>query len=159
MTRAATTLDPEDSLRAALEITHPAISSAARVINDSDARVIAGRRYQPLRFEARLADDRAGRRPAAEISIDNVGREIVEWVQAAQLTRVGIAGIAVRVMLVTVGTDPTEQIAAPDYDVKMDVAEIAASATRITARLGFDPLLDRPAVALRHDPATSPGLF
>ena len=32
-------------------------------------------------------------------------------------------------------------------------------AQSVTARLGFDPMLHRPAVQVRHDPDHSPGLF
>ena len=41
----------------------------------------------------------------------------------------------------------------------LDVAGMAVDQERVTARLGFDPLLGRAAVTLRHDPQTSPGLF
>ena len=39
------------------------------------------------------------------------------------------------------------------------MAAMTVDQERVTARLGFDPLLGRNAVTLRHDPQTSPGLF
>ena len=40
----------------------------------------------------------------------------------------------------------------------MDIASIS-SGQSVEIGLGYDPLLGRPAVALRYDPQTAPGLF
>ncbi|WP_170563013.1 DUF1833 family protein [Ruegeria atlantica] len=157
--RARTALTPEDTQLAALEISHPDISRRVRIINDAPKRDrrIGRYKYKALGFNARIADDRPGRRPAAELSIDNVGREIIQWIDQAQATRTGIHGISVRVMAVTArGLAP---VVAPDYDVSMGVLSITAKSRHVTAVLGFDPQIGRPAVMMRHDPATSPGLF
>ncbi len=132
--RARSAQSPTDTQLAALEIIHPDIAEPARIVNDQPGRV-----------------------PAAQISIDNVGREIVKWIDRARATPSGIHGITVRVMIVTARGDAP--VAAPDYDVRMDVLLIKASTRNVTIHLGFDPELGRPAVLMRHDPATSPGLF
>ena len=95
-------------------------------------------------------DDVEGQAPQAELAIDNVGRALTQWVEAAG----GGAGATVRVMQVL-------DIAAPEveWELTMDVAGVQVDAERVTARLGFDPLLGRAAVVMRHDPQTSPGLF
>ena len=116
--------------------------------------MIEGAPYVALRFSARIADDQPGRVPAAQLSIDNVGREIVKWIDRARATPSGIHGITVRVMIVTARGDAP--VAAPDYDVRMDVLLIKASTRNVTIHLGFDPELGRPAVLMRHDPAASP---
>ena len=155
--RARTTLSPEDAQIAALEIRHPEITDPVRVVNDGQDREIEGETYVAIRFRARIADDQPDRIPAAELAIDNVGREVVQWIDRARETTAGIHGVTVRVMLVTVTSD--EAVDAPDYDVTMDVLSLTATTREVTARLGFDPMPGRPAVAMRHDPATSPGLF
>ena len=141
---------PSDRLLTALEISHPAVARPVRVIDDTQGRRIEGNDYAALRFEARLADDIAGRAPQAELAIDNVGREITQWVEAAQ----GGVGATVRVMQVLDIDDPPVE-----WELTMDVAGMAIDQERITATLGFDPLLGNAAVTLRHDPQTSPGLF
>ena len=141
---------PERRLLTALEIRHPAVAVPVRVINDSEERTIEGSRYIALRFDARLADDVEGQAPQAELAIDNVGRDLTQWVEAAG----GGAGATVRVMQVLDIADPEVE-----WELTMDVAGVQLDAERVTARLGFDPLLGRAAVALRHDPQTSPGLF
>jgi len=154
---ARTARSPADSQLAALEISHGGLSRRVRIINDARDRVIAGRKYIALQFGARIARDEPDRVPSAELVIDNVGREITRWIEQARATPAGIHGITVRVMIVT--ARGTARVAAPDYDVTMDVLSITAHSRQVTARLGFDPLVGRPAVTVRHDPATSPGLF
>ncbi len=141
---------PEHRLLTALEIRHPAVAAPVRVINDSEERRIEGSRYIALRFDARLADDVEGQAPQAELAIDNVGRDLTQWIEAAG----GGTGATVRVMQVLDIPDPEVE-----WELTMDVAGMQLDAERVTARLGFDPLLGRAAVTLRHDPQTSPGLF
>ncbi len=141
---------PAARLVTALEISHPAVGAPVRVVNDTEDRVIEGERYIALRFDAGLADDVDGQAPQAVIAIDNVGRELTQWIEAAG----GGAGATVRVIQVLAVDDPPIE-----WELTMDLAGVQIDAERITARLGFDPLLGRAAVTLRHDPQTSPGLF
>lgn len=141
---------PERRLLTALEIRHPAVAQPVRVVNDTEDRTIEGNRYVALRFDARLADDVEGQAPQAELAIDNVGRDLTQWVEAAQ----GGTGATVRVLQVLDIDDPPVE-----WELTMDLAGVQVDAERVTARLGFDPLLGRAAVTLRHDPQTSPGLF
>ena len=141
---------PERRVLTALEIRHPAVAQPVRVVNDTEDRTIEGNRYVALRFDARLADDVEGQAPQAELAIDNVGRALTQWVEAAG----GGAGATVRVMQVLDIADPEVE-----WELTMDVAGVQVDAERLTARLGFDPLLGRAAVVMRHDPQTSPGLF
>ncbi len=141
---------PERRLLTALEIRHPAVADPVRVVNDTEDRTIEGNRYVALRFDARLADDVEGQAPQAELAIDNVGRDLTQWLEAAG----GGTGATVRVLQVLDIDDPPVE-----WELTMDLAGVAVDAERVTARLGFDPLLGRAAVTLRHDPQTSPGLF
>ena len=141
---------PERRLLTALEIRHAAVAAPVRVVNDTEERTIEGNRYVALRFDARLADDVEGQAPQAELAIDNVGRDLTQWLEAAQ----GGTGATVRVLQVLDIDDPPIE-----WELTMDVAGVQVDAERVTARLGFDPLLGRAAVTLRHDPQTSPGLF
>ncbi len=138
---------PSHVVLTALEIRHPAIAEPVRVVNDTQDHTIGGERYVGLRFGARLAGDIEGQAPRAELVIDNVGRELTQWIEAAD----GGVGATVHVMQVLDGT--------PEWEMTMDVAHVRLDQERVTARLGFDPLLGRAAVTLRHDPQISPGLF
>ena len=141
---------PADRLLTALEIVHPAVARPVRVVNDTVGRTIEGNDYVALRFDARLADDIAGQAPQAELAIDNVGRALTQWIEATG----GGIGATVRVLQVLAVPDPPVE-----WEATLDVAAMTVDQERVSARLGFDPLLGRAAVALRHDPQTSPGLF
>ena len=141
---------PADTLLTALELRHPAISTPVRVVNDTQERTIDGQDYVALRFGARFADDVEGQVPRAELVVDNVGRALMQWIERAE----GGVGATVRVMQVLAIPDAT-----PEWEMTLDVASVRADQERVVVGLGFDPLLGRSAVAMRHDPQTSPGLF
>ncbi len=148
--RAIRAAAPVETVLTALEIRHPDLAEPVRVVNDANDRIIEGKRYVALRFSARLADDTEGKVPQAELAIDNVGRDLTQWIEAAR----GGVGATVRVIRVL-----ADDAAAPEWEMTLDVAGMRLDQEHVTARLGFDPLLGRAAVALRHDPQTSPGLF
>lgn len=142
-------LAPEDVVLTALEITHPDVSAPIRVVNDAVDREIVGETYIGLRFDARLVDDVDGRAPRAELIMDNVGRVLTEWIERAS----GGAGASVRVMQIVAGQS------IPEWELTLELAGVSVSQSQATGTIGYEPLLGRRAVALRHDPETSPGLF
>jgi len=149
--RALREQSPRDTAVAAIEIAHPDLPSPARAVADGRDHTIEGHRYPALPFTARLVDDVEGRAPSAELSIDNVGRELTQWIEAA-----GGRGTA-RVMMVLATDDGGESPV--EWEVTLDVLHVRVDRRQVVARLGYDPLLGRPAVLLRHDPERSPGLF
>ena len=158
--RAIRATSPGEVVLLALEIRHPALPEPVRVVNAAaDPEVLAktyrieGETYAALRFEARLAGDEPGQAPRAELVMDNVGRELLTWVEAAD----GGVGATVRVMMALM--DEQADDARVEWEVTYDVLQVRADQERLAVGLGYDPLLDRPAVLLRHDPQTSPGLF
>ena len=138
---------PEAPVLTALEITHPDVAVPVRAINDTKIHMIDGNWFVAARFSARLADDADGQAPRAELVIDNVGAVLTRWVESSD----GGNGAVVKLMQVV---DDAVQ-----WSVELDVVGMRASAQSVTARLGFDPMLHRPAVQVRHDPDHSPGLF
>lgn len=141
---------PDETLITALEIRHPLADGPLRVVDAGEDRRIEGHHYVALHFEARLADDREGRMPQAEIAMDNVGREATRWIEQCG----GGNGATVRIMQLLDDRDGTIE-----WEMTLDVASLRGGSERLTARLGFDPLLGRGAVAIRHDPETTPGIF
>ena len=139
--------DPATPVLTALRIDHPAIAAPVRAVNDTIDHVIDGHTYVALRFNARLADDVDGQAPQAELSMDNVGAALTQWVEVSG----GGVGATVEVMQVAAGR--------VQWAVQLDVVGMTVTSEQVTARLGFDPMLSRPAVQLRHDPHLSPGLF
>ena len=156
--RAGRELAPSDVILAALEIRHPDVSTPVRVIADRVERLIETHVYTPVAFRARLVDDVDGRVPSAELAVDNVGRPLMAWIEASQ----GGRDATVRVMHVLPGADDAgadDGTGAVAWEVTLDVLGVQATQLEVTVRLGYDPLLDRPAVRVRYDPRTAPGLF
>ena len=145
---------PEARVLTALEITHPDVVAPLRAINDAQGHRIDGNDFVAARFSARLADDAAGQAPRAELVIDNVGNALTQWVELSD----GGNGATVKLMQV-VGSHAEWEQELVEWSVELDVVGMRVSTQSVTARLGFDPMLHRPAVQVRHDPDHSPGLF
>ena len=150
--RAAAESAPADVLLDALEIRHPDLAAPVRVVNDRRDLALEGETWQALAFEPRVVDDVEGRIPSAELRIDNIGRPLMRWVEAAR----GGAGATVRMVRVLA---PASGAPAVEWEITIDVLSIAADQRHVTVRLGYEALLQRPAVVMRFDPATAPGLF
>ena len=147
--RALRAVTPVDIVLTALEVTHPDVDEPVRVVNDTQEQTIEGNRYIPLRFRPKLSDDAEDEVPRAQIAMDNVGEDLTQWVSATN----GGQGATVRALQVLAGEGSVI------WEVTLDVAAIRVDARAVTVDLGFDPELDGPAVLVRHDPQTSPGLF
>lgn len=145
-------LAPAGLVLDAIEITHPDLPDPARAVNDVRERLIEGNRFPGLPFRARVADAADGRVPSAEITVDNVGRDLTQWVEAAN----GGTGATVRMMQVLADGEGGATV---EWDMHLDVLSSRVNQQVVAFRLGFDPLLGRPAVLYRHDPERSAGLF
>ena len=133
-----------------VEITHPEADAPIRLVDDGEDLVIDGVTYLAARFEAQTVGDGGQRAPRGQLLIGNVGRQVSRWIEDAG----GGAGGQARVMDVLVfGGEGTVE-----WELTMDIASIATE-ENVQLGLGFDPLLGRPAVAMRYDPQTAPGLF
>ncbi|MXY65906.1 MAG: DUF1833 domain-containing protein [Gammaproteobacteria bacterium] len=146
---------PEWSILTALEITHPLVEIPLRVADaiaagPDDRIMIEGQAYQPVEFACKLARDSEASPPHAELEMVNVGRQAMEWIEAAE----GGYGAEVRIMQLL-----HHEGAEIQWEMTMDILRIKADSHRINARLGFDMGVGVPAVRVRHDPKTSPLLF
>ena len=78
----------------ALEIEHPDISEPVRVVADTAEHTVEGNTFVPLAFHARVPQSREGEVRNAVLRIDNVGEELMEWVDASD----GGRGASMRVI-------------------------------------------------------------
>ena len=137
----------------ALEISHPDIPDNIRVVNDTQEVTIEGNTYVALAFRPRLPQEKEGEIRQAGIEVDNVGRRMVEWVEASN----GGRGATMRIMELVVN-------AARVAEIVWEVPNLDVGAARMTNEVLSVLLVDEgssqaPAVKLRHDPVESPGLF
>ena len=142
------------SPRYALEITHPAITEPVRIVADNIDHTIEGNRYIALAFRAQPPQFQEGQVPRATLEIDNVGRELTQWVE----TTGGGRGAKMRVMMVHRDTSGRFS------HIVWELPALAVGVTELTnelvqAQLVYRSGKSRPGIKGRHDPTTSPGLF
>ena len=153
--RAVRALAPRDLIVYAVRLDHPDLAVPARIVNDVRGCEVGGARYAPLRFDLRLADDVEGQAPRAELSVVNIGRELVQWVDRANASTEGATATLLELLR---DRDPSSGAATEEWSTVMDVADCSARDI-VRVQLGYDPTLNQPLVRVRHDPRTSPGLF
>jgi len=111
---------------------------------------VGGPQFRACAFRYTLPDDQQGQLPQAELSIDNVGRELMEFIEGSN----GGVGAECRMML---GLRSTPDVI--EWEITVDMKNLKATYAEVSATLGFENMLDLPAVAISHRPDTSPGLF
>ena len=133
-----------------LEITHPQLALPIRVVADNADFVHQGNTFTAFNFELGLPDDTAGKLPRGQLRIDNVGRELTQWLEASQ------GGRGAEVRIITVMRDAPnfveDEITCDLLGVKQDILDVRAS-------VGYDDVLNKQALVMRYDPSNTPGLF
>lgn len=133
-----------------LEITHGALSAPIRVVSDNQDLLSNGNTYTALAFRAMLPDDLEGQLPRAQLVVDNVGRELVQWLEASN----GGEGARVKMMQIR-RADPD----VVEWEIDLDLTNVKMTAREVSGQLGFEDLLSRPAVAKMYNSTTAPGLY
>lgn len=134
----------------ALEITHVDLATPIRIINDNQDLVHLGDTFAAMAFRITLPDDSDGGLPRAELSVDNVGKEMMQWIESSA----GGQGAQVRIIQLLRSIPDTVE-----WEITMDLTNVKATMFEVTGTLGFDDLLNKPAVTLTYRPDTAPGLF
>lgn len=133
-----------------LEITHPDLSVPVRVVNDTVNITARGNEYVACPFALILPDDVAEQVPKAQLRVDNIGRELTQWLEYSN----GGKGAKCRIIQ-CLRSDPDVF----EYDMTLDMSGIAIDNLAVTADLGFQNTMMQAAVAVRYDPKTTPGAW
>lgn len=148
--RALGAVSSSDVVVVLMEITHPDMPSPARVVRDTQDLVSGGNLFVATAFDFTFPEDRGGQAPRAEVVIDNVGRELMSWIEASK----GGRGAEVRLMVVLRATPDVIEL-----DYQLGLVSLKVDQAKVVGELGYGNLLDLPAVAVRYDPGTAPGIF
>lgn len=140
----------DEPLITLIEIMHPGLTVPARFANDTVDIVVEGNTFVACRFDVTLPDDQGEQVPSARIEVDNVGRELTYWLEASG----GGKGAKCRLIMV-LRSSPSNL----EFDMTMDLAGLAITNERVAGDLGFKNTLMQPAVTVRYDPTTAPGVF
>ena len=133
-----------------LEIDHPQLTTPVRVVNDTEDITSNGNLYIACPFRYVLPDDFEGQIPKAKISIDNVGRDLMYWIETSNG---GNGSIVTFKQIMRSRPDLVEA------EIEMQLQAVSTTMREITAELGYENLLSKPAVSMAYRPENSPGLF
>jgi hypothetical protein len=133
-----------------LEIDHPDLPSPVRVVNDTLNLTSNGNEYIAFPFNCILPDDYENRLPRAILSISNVGRDLMQWLETSD----GGNGATARFQQVM--RSRPNQI---EWEITMSLFNVTANNLEVSAELGFENLFAKPASSISYRPENSAGLF
>ncbi len=133
-----------------IEITHPELAIPARFANDTVDLVVGGNTFFACRFDLTLPDDLDEQTPAAKLEVDNIGRDLTQWLEVSR----GGKGAKCRLIMVLRSTPSNFE-----FDMTMDLTGLVITNTRVSGDLGFKNTLMQAGVTVRYDPTTAPGIF
>ena len=133
-----------------LEIDHADLTAPVRVCNDAQDITSVGNVYTAMPFRITLPSEPEQGLPTAQLSIYNICRALIIWLEGSN----GGEGSTVRIMQVMRSTPNVIE-----FDVTLWLNNVSADLMEVTGTLGFENLLDKPAVALSYRPDVAPGLF
>jgi hypothetical protein len=133
-----------------LTIEHPQLATPIRVVNDNSDFTSNGNTFTAMAFQISLPDDVADQLPRAKIAIDNIGRELTQWLDASN----GGQGATVTVQQVMRNTP---NIVEAEY--VLDLINVKQDAFQVTGELGYEDTLNAPGLTVYYRPENTPGIF
>ena len=133
-----------------LQIDHPDLAAPIRVVCDTQDVTSGGNLYQALACSATVPDDQQGQQPQGQLAIDNVGRDLVQWLEISQ------GGLGATATFSEILRSDPDHI---EWTATMDLLGIRVNSSKVTARLGYYDMLNQQAVGIQYRPDTAPGLF
>jgi len=133
-----------------LEISHASLDAPVRVVNDTQDLTSNGNLYIACPFRCVLPDDFEGQLPKARLAVDNVGRDLMYWIE----TSGGGAGSTVKLIQVMRSRPDTIE-----WSINMNLYNVQATMQEVTAELGYENLFAKPAIKKQYRPDNSPGVF
>lgn len=133
-----------------LEITHTDLAAPIRVVNDVQNIVVDGDTYIAMPFRVTLPDDVKGQIPQATLEVDNIGRELTQWLEVSG----GGQGAKCKIMQV-MRSDPNTI----EFEIELDLTNLSITNEIVSGQLGFVNTLGRVSTVPNFTPSTAPGLW
>ena len=133
-----------------LEITHAGLVTPVRVVNDTQNLTSNGNEYIACAFRCTLPDDFENQLPKATLSVDNVGKELMYWIETSA------GGYGAKAHFMQVMRSRPNQI---EWEITINLSNVKATVKEVSGDLSFDNIFTRPAISMRYDPFTAPGIF
>lgn len=148
-TTSAFAQDATDVWLVLLTIDHASLSDPIRVVNNTQNITSNGNSFVAFPFEITLPDNRDGAAPRAELSIDNVSREIGEAVRGMD------SPASVKIEIIRADAPDTIEIEWPYFTLR----NVIMNAQAVSGDLMFEDFVSEPYPAGKFVPSHFPGLF
>lgn len=139
-----------ESPRILLQIDHAELPTPVRVINDTQNLTSNGFDYIAFPFNIILPDDFENKLPKAQLTIDNVGRDLMYWLETTN------GGAGSTATFSQVMRSRPNQI---EWSITMSLFNVSATNLQVTAELGFENLFAKPAISMQYRPDNSIAIF
>lgn len=133
-----------------LEITHAQLAQPLRMVRDTQDLVHGGNNFPARNFDVQWPDDIAGKPPRAPIRIDNTDRALSLWLDAS----LGGKGATVRFFCVM--RDTPEVV---EDEITCDLLRASQAGAFVTGELGYEDVLNTPALVAHYRPDSATGIF
>jgi hypothetical protein len=133
-----------------LEITHADLAVPVRVVNDTQNLTSNGIQFVGCPFTVTLPDDVAGQMPQAQLDVDNIGRDLTQWLEFSR----GGQGARCRIIQV-MRSDPNTI----EFDMTLDLTNMKITNETVSGSLGFENMLNRTGTIPTFTPQNAPGLW
>lgn len=140
----------EETPKVLLQIDHPELSSPIRVVNDTQNLTSNGYEYIAFPFEVVLPDDFENKLPKAQLTISNVGKDLMYWIETTD------GGQGSTATFSQVMRSRPNQV---EWTITMSLFNVMATNMAVSAELGFDNLFAKPAISMQYRPSNSIAIF
>lgn len=143
-------LNSDEALLVLLEITHPFITDVIRLVNDNKDFLSNGNNYMKTSFNIKRQDDVQSELPKVTLTIPNVGRSLVKWIDSSG----GGRGASIAVMLAR-RSDPDTI----EERLELGIESVSITTELVTFNLIIQNNLVKSAIKWIYDTKRAPGLF
>jgi hypothetical protein len=133
-----------------LQIVHPDLAVPVCVVNDTQNVTSQGVEYLACAFDVTLPDDTDGQIPQAQLVVDNIGRELTQWLEVSG----GGQGARCRLMQI-LRSDPDTL----EFDMTLDLTNLHIDNQKVTGDIGFQNTLALASTVPTFTPSAAPGLW
>lgn len=142
-------LNADDALLCLLEITHPFLAEPIRLVNDSDDLYTEYHKYVKMPFTLKRQDDVQGELPKVTLTITNVGRSLVKWIDSSG----GGNKATIKVILTRRASLIFEE------EIEFGIATVSVTGSSIGFSLIIQNNLVKRGIRFVYDQNHAPGLF
>lgn len=134
-----------------LQIDHDDLTQPIRVVNDTEDVVSNGNTYLAFPYTINLPSQEEESPPTVTLEIDNVGRDLMTWLESSN----GGEGATATISMVLRSNPDVVEIG----PLTLDLVNVKATPFKVQGNLGYEDLLNRPGNPIEYRPHNYPGIF